>query len=133
VLSLHYRNRQTTLGGVCGEPAPLVSETGFVRAISKLLLIAAWGVAWTAAPAMVDRDRAVAPAGHDIGRPPIRTVQDDGMSLSAAVEYLRRRADVERVISAETRVSNGREVHHIRVMTRDGKVVTHKVQGRQRN
>jgi hypothetical protein len=82
---------------------------------------------------MVDRDRAVAPAGHDIGRPPIRTVQDDGMSLSAAVEYLRRRADVERVISAETRVSNGREVHHIRVMTRDGKVVTHKVQGRQRN
>ncbi len=67
------------------------------------------------------------------GLPPAHTVQRDGMSLSEAVESVRRRGDVERVISAETRVSNGREVHHIRVMTRDGKVKTYKVNGRQSN
>ena len=104
-----------------------------MRAISKLLLIAAFTALWTPAPAMVDAARGGVPAADEIGRPVIRTVQRDGMSLSEAVEYLRQRADVDRVISAETRVSNGREVHHIRVMTRDGKVVTHKVQGRQRN
>jgi hypothetical protein len=82
---------------------------------------------------MVDAARAGVPAADEVGRPAIRPAQGDGMSLSEAVEYLRQRADVDRVISAETRVSNGREVHYIRVMTRDGKVVTHKVQGRQRN
>jgi hypothetical protein len=130
---LHWPNRQTTLGGVSGKPALAENETPVVRAISKLLLIAVCTASWTTAPAMVDAARDGLHAADGIDRPPIRTAQGGGMSLSEAVESLRQRADVERVISAETRVSNGREVHHIRVMTRDGKVVTHKVQGRQRN
>ena len=59
--------------------------------------------------------------------------QRGGMTLSEAVESVRRRGDVERVISAETHNSNGREVHHIRVMTKDGKVTTFKIGGRQLN
>jgi uncharacterized membrane protein YkoI len=61
----------------------------------------------------------------------IQTAQNDGMSLSDAVEQVRRQTD-GRIISAETRVSNGREVHHIKVLTKDGKVKTHKIQGRKR-
>lgn len=72
-------------------------------------------------------------SGMPEASPPARTVQGNGMSLSEAVESVRRRGDVERVISAETRVSNGREVHYIRVMTKDGKVKTHRVNGQRRN
>ena len=59
------------------------------------------------------------------------TVQD-GMSLSQAVESVRRRGNVERVVSAKTVVENGREVHLIRYMTKDGKVKTARVAGRRR-
>ena len=50
------------------------------------------------------------------------------MSLSQAIESVRSRTG-GRVVSAETKVSNGREVHHIKVLTEDGKVKTHKVNG----
>lgn len=59
--------------------------------------------------------------------------QRGAMSLSEAVESVRQRDDVERIISAETRVANGRETHHIRAMTKDGKVKTFKVPGRRRD
>ena len=61
----------------------------------------------------------------------IRTVQSNGMSLSQAIESVRRRTG-GKVVSAETRVQGGREVHHIKVLTKDGKVKTHKVNGRRR-
>lgn len=61
----------------------------------------------------------------------IQTAQNDGMSLSEAVEQVRRQTN-GRIVSAETKVSNGREVHHIKVLTKDGKVKTHKIQGRKR-
>ena len=57
--------------------------------------------------------------------------QSNGMSLSQAVESVRRRGNVERIVSAETRVEGDREVHHIRYMTKDGKVRTTKVRGRR--
>jgi len=50
-------------------------------------------------------------------------------SRSQAVDQVRRRGDVQRVISAETKVSGGREVHHIRYQTKDGKIKTQRVQG----
>ena len=59
--------------------------------------------------------------------------QQRGMSLSAAVDSVRRRGNVERIISAQTRVSRGREVHYVKVLTKDGKVRTHKIPGRVRN
>ena len=60
--------------------------------------------------------------------PGLRTTQSC-MSLSQAIDSVRRRGNVERIVSAETKVSGGREVHHIKVLTKDGKVQTHKVQG----
>ena len=59
-----------------------------------------------------------------------RIVQDDGMSLSEAVESVRRSTD-GRIVSAETKTKNGREVHYVKVLTKDGKVKTHKISGRK--
>ena len=53
------------------------------------------------------------------------------MSLSQAVDSVRRRGNVERIVSAQTKVEGDREVHHIRYMTKDGKVRTAKVRGRR--
>jgi uncharacterized membrane protein YkoI len=55
----------------------------------------------------------------------------DGMSLSQAIESVRKRTG-GKVLSAETKVQGGREVHHIKVLTPDGKVRTHRVNGRRR-
>ncbi len=60
----------------------------------------------------------------------IRIVQIGGMTLSEAVESVRRSTD-GRIVGAETKVQGGREVHHIRVLTKDGKVKTHKIPGRK--
>jgi hypothetical protein len=59
-----------------------------------------------------------------------RSVQSDGMSLSEAVQSVRSRTGGQ-ILSAETKVQGGREVHHIKVL-KDGKVKTHKVNGRRR-
>ncbi len=65
------------------------------------------------------------------GMPDLKVAQSDGMTLSQAIESVRRRTG-GKVVSAETRVQGGREVHHIKVLTKDGKVKTHKVNGRRR-
>lgn len=57
--------------------------------------------------------------------------QQGGMTLAQAIESVRRRTN-GRVVSAETRVQGGREVHYIKVLTKDGKVKTHKVNGQRR-
>ena len=62
---------------------------------------------------------------------PFQVAQGNGKSLSEAVEQVRRQTN-GRIVSAQTKVKNGREVHHIKVLTEDGKVKTHKVQGRKR-
>ena len=61
----------------------------------------------------------------------LHVAQQGGMSLSQAIESVRSRTG-GRVVSAETRVKGGREVHYIKVLTKDGKVKTHKVNGRRR-
>jgi uncharacterized membrane protein YkoI len=55
---------------------------------------------------------------------------NDGTTLSQAVEQVRSQTG-GRILSAETKVQGNREVHHIKVLTKDGKVKTHKVQGRR--
>jgi hypothetical protein len=62
-------------------------------------------------------------------KPDLR-VAKDGMTLDEAIESVRRRGDVDRILSAETRREGGRETHYIRYLTRDGKVKTAKVRGR---
>ena len=59
----------------------------------------------------------------------ISVAQRGCMSLSQAIESVRSRGNVERVISAQTRTSGGRETHYIKVLTKDGKVRTHKIPG----
>ena len=64
------------------------------------------------------------------GSSELRVSQRGGMSLAQATESVRRRTG-GRVLSAETKIQGGREVHHIKVI-KDGKVKTYKVNGRQR-
>lgn len=59
----------------------------------------------------------------------LTVAQSDGMSLNEAVEQVRRQYN-GRIVSAETRRSGNREVHHIKVLTEDGKVKTVKIPGR---
>jgi hypothetical protein len=54
---------------------------------------------------------------------PQSVAQRGCMSLSQAVDSVRRRGNVERVISAEKRG----DTHYIKVLTKDGKVRTHQV------
>lgn len=57
-------------------------------------------------------------------------VAQGGMTLDQAIESIRRRGDVERILSAETKREGNREVHHIRYQTKDGKVKTARINGR---
>lgn len=54
--------------------------------------------------------------------------QNNCTSLSEAVERVRRQYN-GRIVSAETRKSGNREVHHIKVLTDDGKVKTVRIPG----
>lgn len=63
-------------------------------------------------------------------RPDIVTTQGGGMTLDQAVESVRRRGDVERILSAETKRNGDREVHHIRYLTKNGTVKTAKIPGK---
>ena len=58
--------------------------------------------------------------------------QQDGPSLSEAVEMVRRKYR-GRIVSAETHVSGNHEVHVIKVLTEDGKVKTVQIPGCPRN
>ena len=54
-----------------------------------------------------------------------------GKTLAQAIEQVRRQTGGQ-ILDAKTVVKGGREVHQIKVLTRDGKVKTHQVQGRRR-
>ena len=67
-----------------------------------------------------------------VGLPDVRVAQkSDGMTLAQAIESVRRQTN-GRILDAKTTVSGGREMHHIKVLTKDGKVRIHKVPGRNR-
>lgn len=66
-----------------------------------------------------------------VNEPELRVAQGNCMSLSDAIELVRRRTG-GKVISAETKVQGGREVHHVKVLTKDGKVRTERVNGCRR-
>ncbi|MEX2495274.1 MAG: hypothetical protein WD448_04245 [Woeseia sp.] len=61
----------------------------------------------------------------------IVVAQNGGLSLGEAVEQVRRQYN-GRIVSAETKISGNREVHHIKVLTSDGKVKTVRIPGRSR-
>jgi hypothetical protein len=64
--------------------------------------------------------------------PGLDSFQSGGMTLSQAVEQVRRQYGGQ-IVSAETRVSGNRETHIIKVLTQDGKVKTVRVPGRRLN
>jgi len=111
-------------------------DTGRMRKTLTLLILVA--AVWLAQPAsaMSLEDELESQRIHNQGwqyqgEDVLYAAQSGGMSLSQAIESVRRRTG-GKVVSAETRVEGGREVHHIKVLTKDGKVKTHKVNGRQR-
>lgn len=57
------------------------------------------------------------------------TVQGNGLTLSQAVAQVKRQYN-GRIVSAVTKRQGNREVHHIKVLTDDGKVKTVRIQGR---
>lgn len=64
---------------------------------------------------------------------PVASVsQSGGMTLEQAIESVRRRGDVERIVSAETKREGNREVHYIKYLTKGGTVKTAKIPGRSR-
>jgi hypothetical protein len=67
---------------------------------------------------------------HRQAENPDLQVAKDGMTLDQAIESVRRRGDVDRILSADTRREGDREMHYIRYLTKDGKVKTAKVRGR---
>ena len=71
-----------------------------------------------------------APAPEATAQRKLQVAQSGGVSLSQAVEQVRRQYNPQRVISAETKRSGNREVHHIKILTRDNKVKTVRVNGR---
>jgi len=75
---------------------------------------------------------ALPPAAPAAERDATVVAQDDGPSLGEAIERVRRKHPGGRIVSAETQVRGNREVHVIKVLTRDGKVVTERVTGRSR-
>jgi uncharacterized membrane protein YkoI len=64
------------------------------------------------------------------GEQTFRVVQQGGMTLAQAIESVRRRTG-GRVVDAKTKISGGCEVHYIKVL-KDGRVSTHRVNGRCR-
>jgi uncharacterized membrane protein YkoI len=61
----------------------------------------------------------------------IVAAQSNGPTLSQAVEMVKRQYK-GRIVSAETKTSGNREVHHIKVLTEDGKVKTVQIAGRSK-
>ena len=115
----------------------IIDGTETMRHLSTLLM----GLVLTHGPAAgqafdledaLRQAQAQAEAGSD-ARPDLRTTQGNGgKSLSDAINDVRRQTGGQ-ILSAETKVSGNREVHHIKVLTKDGKVKTFKVQGRRRD
>ena len=94
-----------------------------------VLLLSAPSVLLADRPGAGDR-RLPATAASDERR--FMVAQSGVPSLGEAVERVRRQYN-GRIVSAETRVSGNREVHVIKVLTEDGKVITERIPGRIRN
>jgi hypothetical protein len=100
-----------------------------LRICVALFALGLGGAAY-AAGGMPDLD-----GGFEDPRAPIagtaEVMQSNGMSLSQAVERVRRKYPGGRIIDAKTSRSGNREVHVIKVLTADNKVKTERVNGRR--
>jgi hypothetical protein len=98
--------------------------------LSKTLLLV---MALGAVPAaLAERSDRPPQGAFEVPRREHRVAQQDGPTLGDAVEMVRRRYPGGRIVSAETRMSGNREVHIIKVLTQDGKMITEQIPGRTR-
>lgn len=110
-----------------------------MRRLRTLLLVSCVILAWQppATAALPSGGNAAIALPEAAGRwtveQDLQVAQGRGKSLNEAVEQVKRQYPNSRVVSAETRRSGNREVHHIKILTQDGKVRTVKVQGRSLN
>ena len=108
-------------------------HTWRMRIALTLLLLAAAAVLPLPASAFGLEETLQAEPMQYAGQPPMMIAQSDGMTLSQATSEVRKRLrSGDRIISAETRVQGGREVHIIKVLTSDQKVKTYRYNGRRR-
>ena len=108
-------------------------HTWAMRIVLTLLLLAAAALVPLQASAFELEENLRAEHAQYAGQPLLLVAQSDGMSLSQATASIRSRLQPgDRIVEAKTRVQGGREVHHIKVLTKDGKVKTHRVNGRRR-
>jgi len=105
-------------------------DTWRMRLVMTIILLGTLPLLPAAADAFA-REQAPAVVPAVVAKPDLRATQSDGMTLSQAIESVRARTG-GRVISAETKIQGGREVHHIKVLLPDGKVKTYKVNGPKR-
>jgi len=104
-----------------------VTRLAFISLIAAVLLVPAAADAFDLEESLRELN-----VHHQEALKPDLQVARDGMTLDEAIESVRRRGDVDRILSAETRRDGDRETHHIRYLTRDGKVKTAKIRGRSR-
>jgi len=108
-------------------------HTWAMRMALTLLLLAAAALLPLRASAFDLEENLKAQHVQYAGQPQMLVAQSDGMSLSQATASVRSRLRPgDRIVEAKTSVQGGREVHHIKVLTKDGKVKTHRVNGRRR-
>ena len=104
-----------------------------MRLITNLLLCIMLGTANVALALQVDQGAGPVTGAEQVpAKPGLEAFQGGGMTLSQAVEQVRRQYGGQ-IVSAETRVSGNRETHIIKVLTQDGKVKTVRVPGRRLN
>jgi len=105
-------------------------DTCWMRIALSLLLVAASALLPARSDAFDIEQALKAQHVQYQGEQIYRVAQQGGMTLAEATESVRRKTN-GRVVGAETRIQGGREVHYIKVLTKDGKVKTHKVNGRR--
>ncbi|HSM29347.1 MAG TPA: hypothetical protein VK854_01485 [Woeseiaceae bacterium] len=105
-----------------------MSRLTFISLIAAVLLVPAAASAFDLEESLRELH-----AQHQQAQKADLRVAKDGMTLDQAIESVRRRGDVDRILSAETRRDGGRETHYIRYLTKDGKVKTAKIRGRSRD
>ena len=75
----------------------------------------------------------IAHFGEDSARNDDRVAQKNGcLSLAEAIEQVRQQTG-GKILSAKTKLNGNREVHRIKVLTKDGKVKTIEVRGCRRD
>lgn len=101
------------------------------------LILSALLAATPAAAEAVHRDALpsglIAHFGEDTARNDDRAAQKNGcLSLAEAIEQVRQQTG-GKILSAKTKVNGNREVHRIKVLTKDGKVRTIEIRGCRRD